>query len=598
MHDAGASAWREIVEKSHARLIEELTTAVETDRRKAVDEAIAAERENAAAAVAAERQNADAALAAEQEKAAAALAAERESAAASIIAERERAAAAILAERQKADAALAAEQQKSAEAIAAERQKSGSVLGAEREKAAAAVVAERQKAEAALSAEHEKSAHAIAAEREKADAALAIEREIAKVEREAAKAELTAVREKANAEIAALRESLAGETKSRENVEKQVAAEMEKAGKLLAAERERANAELKSVREQSAADLKSAREQATAEMTKVSERAMANLNSARDQASAELNKVRAELTEAGAKSKIAARQAMAETLNQSLRRIRQASSVEATLQLAAELSSTYAHKAVVLVFEDNQARVAALHPAAAATAPTNGAGPDRAVIDLTLENAPALATAIETRDPVTVLARESEISPALARLLDAVPPEKVYLFPVVARQQVVAMLVVSGEVFPSAPELLAEAAGMRLEAITEVAKKTPPVESAMENLITIQRAAVPASPMADRRSWDELSPEDQKLHLQAQRVARVRVARMRLDREEAWRRGLAESDIYGALRRDIEAARTEFLQTFLSKSSTMVDYLHLEILRSLANEDDRVLGREYPGPMV
>jgi len=120
----------------------------------------------------------------------------------------------------------------------------------------------------------------------------------------------------------------------------------------------------------------------------------------------------------------------------------------------------------------------------------------------------------------------------------------------------------------------------------------------MEDLITIQRASVPASAIADRRAWDELGPDDQKLHLQAQRVARVRVARMRLDREEAWRRGLAESDIYGALRRDIEAARTEFLQTFLSKSSTMVDYLHLEILRSLANEDDRVLGREYPGPMV
>ena len=576
MHDAGASAWREIVEKSYRRLIEELTTAVETDRRKAIDEAIAAEREKAAAG-----------LAAEQEKAAATLAAERE-----------KAAVAIVAERQKGDAALATEQEKSADAITAERQKSGSVLAAERESAAAAIVAERQKADAALAAEQERSANAVAAEQEKTDAALTIEREIAKAEREAAKAELTAVREKANSEIAVLRESLNDEKKSRESAEKQVAAEVEKAGKLLAAERERANAELKSAREQSTADLKSAREQATTEMTKVSERAMANLNSTRDQASAELNKVRAELTEAAAKSNISARQTMAENLNQSLRRIRQSSSVAATLELAAELSSTYAHKAVVLVFEDNQARVAASRPATAATAAANGAGSDRAVIDLTLENAPALATAIETRDPVTVLARESEISPALARLLDAAPPEKVYLFPVVARQQVVAMLVVAGEVFPSAPELVAEAAGMRLEAITEAVKKTLPVESAMENLITIQRAAVPASPIADRRAWDELNPEDQKLHLQAQRVARVRVARMRLDREDAWRRGLAESDIYGALRRDIEAARTEFLQTFLSKSSTMVDYLHLEILRSLANEDDRVLGREYPGPMV
>src|SRR5581483_2539133 len=199
--------------------------------------------------------------------------------------------------------------------------------------------------------------------------------------------------------------------------------------------------------------------------------------------------------------------------------------------------------------------------------------------DLTLENAPALASAIETRDPVTVLARESEISPALARLLEAAPAEKVYLFPLVARQQVVAMLVVAGEVFAAAPELLAEAAGMRLEAITEAVKNT----SSAENLVTIQRTAIPASATADRGGWEELSPEDQMLHLQAQRIARVRVAKMRLDREEAWRRGLAESDGYGGLRRDIESARTEFFQTFLSKSPTMVDYLHLEILRSLAN---------------
>jgi hypothetical protein len=30
----------------------------------------------------------------------------------------------------------------------------------------------------------------------------------------------------------------------------------------------------------------------------------------------------------------------------------------------------------------------------------------------------------------------------------------------------------------------------------------------------------------------------------------------------------------------------------------MVDYLHLEILRSLARDDDRLLGQSYPGPMV
>jgi hypothetical protein len=30
----------------------------------------------------------------------------------------------------------------------------------------------------------------------------------------------------------------------------------------------------------------------------------------------------------------------------------------------------------------------------------------------------------------------------------------------------------------------------------------------------------------------------------------------------------------------------------------MVDYLHLEIVRSLAHDDERLLGAGYPGPMA
>jgi hypothetical protein len=335
--------------------------------------------------------------------------------------------------------------------------------------------------------------------------------------------------------------------------------------------------------------LQAERESAEARIKAERESAEARMTTERDRASRELNAAQAELAETTPRSRAAGRQSMAEALNQSLRRIRQAASSDAVLQLTAELSSTYAHKVVVLVFENNQARVAASRGLAG---PNGAAAPE--AFDLTLENAPALASAIDTRDPVTVLAREAELSAALVRLLAASEADKVYLFPLIARHQVVAMLVVAGEVFPAAPELLAEAAGMRLESVTSVAKEL----KAVENLVTIQPSAVSSQPSAERRSWDDLNAEDQKLHLQAQRVARVRVARMRLDREDAWRRGLAQSDVYGALRREIESARTEFLQTFLSKSSTMVDYLHLEILRSLAHEDDRLLGREYPGPMV
>jgi len=136
---------------------------------------------------------------------------------------------------------------------------------------------------------------------------------------------------------------------------------------------------------------------------------------------------------------------------------------------------------------------------------------------------------------------------------------------------------------------LCEAAGMRFEA------STPPEASTQPDAST-QKDNGSGKPRP--RAWDDLTVEDQQLHFQAQRMARLRVAEMRLYHEKELKSGAAGGDIYGALQTEIDAARDQFLQTFVSKSSTMVDYLHLELLRSLAHDDDRLLGRLYPGPMV
>jgi hypothetical protein len=160
---------------------------------------------------------------------------------------------------------------------------------------------------------------------------------------------------------------------------------------------------------------------------------------------------------------------------------------------------------------------------------------------------------------------------------------RAYLFPLVARQIVVGVLVASGGVEHAPVELLCGAAAMRIEALqheTDIGSDVPRRHSNGFN------------------SWHDLPPEEQKIHLQAQRMARVRVAEMRLEQEDALRTGTAVSDIYGALQSPIDTARLQFLQTYIAKSPTMVDYLHLEILRTLANDDDRLLGASYPGPMV
>ena len=67
---------------------------------------------------------------------------------------------------------------------------------------------------------------------------------------------------------------------------------------------------------------------------------------------------------------------------------------------------------------------------------------------------------------------------------------------------------------------------------------------------------------------------------------------------EAVKEGRARKDLYGALRTDIDSGREIFRQTFLSATPTMVDYFHLELLRTLANDDPALLGEKYPGPLV
>jgi len=279
--------------------------------------------------------------------------------------------------------------------------------------------------------------------------------------------------------------------------------------------------------------------------------------------------------------------AITESLNQAVRRLRDVPSEVSALHLLTESSSGWARRAVVLLIENNQAR----------SLGSNGAVEHEANFMFDIETAPAVAAAIESRDPVVALASPAEISPALAAALGGDPAGKAYLFPVVVRQNVIAMLAASDELAPAALELLCQAVALRIESLRA---ETPAALKPLPNpeLVQIAAPAVPASETAERRAWNDLTPEEQKLHLQAQRVARVKVAEMRLYQAEALRKGVFDGNVYGALRVEIDAARAEFLQTFLSKSPTMVDYLHLEILRSLAHEDDRILGSEYPGPMV
>ena len=208
--------------------------------------------------------------------------------------------------------------------------------------------------------------------------------------------------------------------------------------------------------------------------------------------------------------------------------------------------------------------------------------------DIALDSAPAFATAVETRDTLVAMRTGSELSEPLAAYLCQGPGQETRccLFPIVTRQGVAAVLYAdSAEVDIDALELLVATAGA-------VYESRPAVAAA--GLVSI----TPASQKPEILSWFSLSHEDRELHLRAQRFARVQVAEIRLYQSEKVKNGRAAHDLYTSLKEEILSAREAFRRDFLNASDSMVDYLHLELVRTLANDDAELLGKDYPGPMV
>lgn len=129
---------------------------------------------------------------------------------------------------------------------------------------------------------------------------------------------------------------------------------------------------------------------------------------------------------------------------------------------------------------------------------------------------------------------------------------------------------------------IAALVGAELEAVMRRARQAPATQ------------APPRAP----EGWEALPIDEQRLHLRAQRFARVKAAEMLLYRAEAVARGRAQRDLYSEFASDIDAARQAFRQEFLTACPSMADYLHLELVRTLAHDEAACLGPGYPGPLV
>jgi hypothetical protein len=267
-----------------------------------------------------------------------------------------------------------------------------------------------------------------------------------------------------------------------------------------------------------------------------------------------------------------ARRESAEQLNQAVRRLRIAGDADELCGTLENAASQFAQSAMLFRLEDGIARR------------------DPLLVDL--HTAAAFAAAVESREPQITATTPFEVSPLLVDVLGHAPSDRASVFPVESSDGVAALVYCYGAVQGAAIELLTQVAG----AFYPLPEPEPP-QPALADLISI--APAPAAPAAQAEPTWELLPEDeQRVHLHAQRFARVKAAEMRLYEADLVQTGRTRRDLYSALREPIDAAREAFREKFFLMCPSMVDYLHLELVRTLANENSDLLGNDYPGPLV
>ena len=298
-----------------------------------------------------------------------------------------------------------------------------------------------------------------------------------------------------------------------------------------------------------------------------------------------LSQLTAEAETLFAESCAKVRQEIADQLNQAVRRLRQSADFEELGATLVDAAGPFASGVALFVIEEEKAHGRRIRGVEAETANAFLS------VKVPLASAAALAGAVETRDPVTAETSPPQVSKLLMGFLGHKPDGRVTIYPLVVRHGVPALLYTWGVADGPSVELLTQVATAVWVAM-DAAEAQRKAAAAAAELVQIAPKPMP------KPAWENLSAEEQQVHFRAQRFARVQVAEMRLHKGDAVVAGRARRDLYDSLRTPIESARKTLHDSFYPPCPSMVDYLHLELVRTLANDDPELLGKDYPGPLA
>ena len=171
-----------------------------------------------------------------------------------------------------------------------------------------------------------------------------------------------------------------------------------------------------------------------------------------------------------------------------------------------------------------------------------------------------------------------------------------------------------------APEEAEVTAGAEAEVIEEKAAVEPETAAPAEPAVAAQASAameaeeMPSAPMETAQETPAAAPrfepvvfkpqeplqvgEEEKLHADAKRFARLLVSEIKLYNERHVVEGRESRDLYIRLKRDIDRSREMYEKRVSPTVARKIDYFHDEITRILGDNDPSTLGSDYPGPRV
>ena len=96
----------------------------------------------------------------------------------------------------------------------------------------------------------------------------------------------------------------------------------------------------------------------------------------------------------------------------------------------------------------------------------------------------------------------------------------------------------------------------------------------------------------------EVGEDERRLHNDARRFARLLVSEIKLYNEQKVKEGRESSDVYERLREAIDRSREMYDKRVQSPVAAKFDYFHYELVNSLGDGDESVLGNSYPGASI